>query len=220
MEGQVSTPVFVTLTAPTCSGKSYLLDYIRNTAKLPCFVSTTTRPPREGEKNGVDYYFISDKQSREIEEAGGFAELATYRGFRYGVTKQEFKDKLDRGLAFLIVEPTGLLHYGKPALEAGAHWFKYFMHVEDDIRVDRFKSRFESDIKASLKGKNNEKTMQTLRSYTDRLVHMLTLETMWIDMHDWSRILNGDRLPEHNLQTILEDIESTLSFIGKTFQVT
>ena len=87
--------VLVTLTAPTCAGKSYLLNYIRNDRKLPCLVSTTTRPARAGEVEGVDYFFISEEESKSIEADDDFAELAVYNGIRYGVTKAEFKSKLN-----------------------------------------------------------------------------------------------------------------------------
>ena len=98
----MSQPILVTLTAPSCSGKSYLLNYIRDEAKMPCLVSTTTRAPRTGEQEGIDYYFISREQSKRYEIEDNFAELAIYNGTRYGVTKQEFKSKLETGLTFLI----------------------------------------------------------------------------------------------------------------------
>ena len=59
-------PTLITLTAPTCSGKSYLLDAL---TKDWCsrIVSTTTRPPRPGECEGIDYHFISEEESRRIQ---------------------------------------------------------------------------------------------------------------------------------------------------------
>jgi guanylate kinase len=207
-------PILVTFTSPTCSGKSFLLNYIRDEAKLPCLISTTTRPARKGEVHGVDYYFISDEESHAIEEQGGFAELAVFRGYRYGVTKEEFKNKLAIGpAAFLIVEPTGINHYVKPALDLGAEWLKYFVYVNLDTRMKRFKSRFESDLRRAVEiaklenDGDREGILNIARTYTDRLIFALGPEKSWLDMHSWTRVLKGDDSPAENLRWILRDIE-------------
>lgn len=206
MDTPTQKPVLITFTSPTCSGKSYLLSYIRDVAKLPCFVSTTTRPKREGEVDGVDYFYISDEESRAIEARDGFAELMTFRGYRYGVTKEEFKKKLDMGVAFLIVEPEGIDHYAKPALDVGAAWLKYFVEVEPEIRIERFKQRMEADvIKATLNGPSAIKA--TLRNYLSRFESLVGPELKWRDMYTWSRVLRGDVSPEENLKIIMQDVE-------------
>src|SRR5579859_4930261 len=124
----MTRPLLVTLTAPTCSGKSYLLTYIRDTAKRPCLTSTTTRPPREGEVEGLDYHFISVEESKSIEAAGGFAELAIFRGHRYGVKKKDLKKKREMVPAFLILEQRGIDHYVHQPPDMGAVWLNYFFN--------------------------------------------------------------------------------------------
>lgn len=215
---QVPTkPVLITFTSPTCSGKSYLLSYIRDVAKLPCFVSTTTRPMREGEVDGVDYYFISDEESRAIEARDGFAELMTFRGYRYGVSKEEFKKKLDMGMAFLVVEPEGIEHYAKPALEVGALWIKYFVDVPQEVRIERFKKRMEADVmkavqkmqlqeSSSLGGDYSDTVKSVVRNYLSRFESMLGPETRWKNMHQWDDILDGQADPRVNLNIINMDV--------------
>ena len=51
-------PTLITLTAPTCSGKSYLVDILHREHGLQKILSTTTRDPRQGEIQGIDYDFI------------------------------------------------------------------------------------------------------------------------------------------------------------------
>jgi|SRR5579859_289796 len=216
----MTRPLLVTLTAPTCSGKSYLLTYIRDTAKRPCLTSTTTRPPREGEVEGLDYHFISVEESKSIEAAGGFAELAIFRGHRYGVTKQEFKKKLEMGPAFLIVEPSGIDHYVQPALDMGAVWLKYFVYTKPAELVERFKKRFEADVAkvltpiVSREGyislTPNSKVIDTVKSYTDRLIHLLGPEATWFEAKQWDGILYGDKHPTENLKIIDADIRYKL----------
>ena len=58
MKMKFNKPTLITLTAPTASGKSYLLERLTRMG-LPRVVGTTTRAPRQGEVEGVDYYFIT-----------------------------------------------------------------------------------------------------------------------------------------------------------------
>lgn len=219
----MSNSAFVTLTAPSSAGKSYLLDFIRFEMGMPCFVSTTTRAPRANEVEGVDYFFISEEESRAIEARDGFAELAHYRGVRYGVTKEEFADKLSEGLAFLIVEPTGIDHYAKPALDAGATWFKYFIQTDLDVRITRLKNRmlidledcvaldmltFDSEIDDEFKV--STRTQNIVSSHFDRLRAAVTEEEAWKDKCEWTRILDGQASPKVNIDLIMSDITARL----------
>jgi guanylate kinase len=52
-------------------------------------VSATTRPPRRGEANGVDYHFLSPGDFERRVAAGEFVEHASYAGNRYGTLKSE-----------------------------------------------------------------------------------------------------------------------------------
>lgn len=208
------TPILVTLTAPTCAGKSYLFNYIRDVAKMPCLISTTTRAPRHGEREGIDYYFIDEAKSVELENKNLFAELAIYRGVRYGVTKQEFHNKLNQGVAFLIVEPTGIDHYVKPAIDAGAIHMKYYVHTDLDLRLARFKSRALIDVASAIDadenlkraGKSTQHVDKTVLSYMDRLVAMTTVEQQWGTSARWDRVLFGTGAPEENLAIIMKDV--------------
>ena len=58
-------------------------------------VSCTTRSPREGEKEGVDYYYMSKDEFKELIETGQMLEYNFYAGNYYGTSKRE----LDRGLS-------------------------------------------------------------------------------------------------------------------------
>lgn len=81
------------------SGKGTVLEALR--AKHPEFifpVSCTTRPPREGEKNGEVYYFISREEFERRKEAGEFLEWAEVHGEHlYGTLKTEILKPLSEG---------------------------------------------------------------------------------------------------------------------------
>lgn len=204
----MAQPVLVTLTAPSNAGKSYLFNYIRDQAKLPCLISTTTRPARDGEIDGVDYFFITDEESRAIEEQDNFAELMVYNGYRYGVTKEEFSAKLSNGLAFLIVEPTGLDHYVEPALEVGAMNLKVFIDVAEPARIRRMQARLNADLKLlDAPSFDSAHVKKLVNVHFTRLVTMLTTERNWKDLHEWDLVLSGIDSPQHNIQRILEQVQ-------------
>ena len=66
-------------------------------------ISYTTRPPREGEVDGVDYHYISDEEFRRELENGFFAEHTIYRDWYYGTAKQDCNEN-----TVLVANPHGL----------------------------------------------------------------------------------------------------------------
>jgi guanylate kinase len=60
-------------------------------------VSATTRPPRPGERDGVDYHFLSDADFQRRVDEGEFVEHATYSGRRYGTLRSELERRVRDG---------------------------------------------------------------------------------------------------------------------------
>jgi len=54
-------------------------------------ISTTTRPPREYEKNGIDYIFLSDDEYEKYLKENAFLEHADFRGWHYGTLASSIK---------------------------------------------------------------------------------------------------------------------------------
>ena len=81
--------VFV-ITGPSGVGKGTLIGLLRERIpELALSVSATTRAPRAGERDGVDYWFLGDDDFADRVESGDFAEWAEYSGRRYGTLKSE-----------------------------------------------------------------------------------------------------------------------------------
>ncbi|MDQ3933976.1 MAG: guanylate kinase [Actinomycetota bacterium] len=81
------------VTGPSGVGKGTLIRSIcREFPDLRLSVSATTRPPRSGEKDGVDYHFLSPEEFQRRVDAGEFLEHATYAGNRYGTLRSETED--------------------------------------------------------------------------------------------------------------------------------
>ena len=89
--------VFV-ITGPSGVGKGTLIRLLRERVPdLALSVSATTRGPRPGEEDGLDYHFLSDAEFAERVERGDFVEWAEYSGRRYGTLRAELQRHLDAG---------------------------------------------------------------------------------------------------------------------------
>jgi guanylate kinase len=89
--------VFV-ITGPSGVGKGTLIRLLRERVpELALSVSATTRAPRPGEEDGVDYHFLSDAEFARRVQDGEFVEWAEYSGRRYGTLRSELERHLAEG---------------------------------------------------------------------------------------------------------------------------
>jgi guanylate kinase len=86
------------ITAPSGAGKTSLIDaLVRADPSLKLSVSYTTRAPRPGEKDGVDYHFVDEPAFLGMQQRGEFLESAEVHGYRYGTSKKVITEALARG---------------------------------------------------------------------------------------------------------------------------
>jgi guanylate kinase len=89
--------VFV-ITGPSGVGKGTLIrTLLERIPELELSVSATTRAPRPGEDDGVDYHFLTDEEFARRVEAGDFVEHAAYSGRRYGTLRSELERRTSEG---------------------------------------------------------------------------------------------------------------------------
>ncbi|HIC78016.1 MAG TPA: guanylate kinase, partial [Sulfurovum sp.] len=86
------------LSGPSGAGKSTIINHASEKIGSYYFsISTTTRPPREGEVDGVDYYFVSHNEFEEDIKAGNFLEYATVHDNYYGTSLKPVNQALNDG---------------------------------------------------------------------------------------------------------------------------
>jgi guanylate kinase len=91
------------ITAPSGAGKTSLIEaLIRDDPSLQLSISYTTRAPRPGEKNGVDYHFVDDAEFLAMRGRGDFVESAEVHGYRYGTSRRVITDALARGRNLIL----------------------------------------------------------------------------------------------------------------------
>jgi guanylate kinase len=93
----------IVLTGPSGVGKGTLLKaLLARHPELYLSVSTTTRLPREGEVDGVHYYFYTRDQFEAAIQAGAFLEWAEFAGNYYGTPIEPVKAQIDRGRSVIL----------------------------------------------------------------------------------------------------------------------
>lgn len=89
-------------------GKSTVLKRVLDSRENITFsVSATTRAPREGEVDGVNYYFVSHDTFRQMIENDEFVEYDDHMKNFYGTPRRQLDEKLERGDVILDIEPVG-----------------------------------------------------------------------------------------------------------------
>ena len=122
MNNQERHGKIIILVAPSGAGKTtlarrLLVDY----PNIKFSISATTRPPRAGEINGKDYYFLSDKEFIRKIENNDLLEWEYYGGNRYGTLRAEVDKLIESGyFPLLDIEVKGALNvqeiYGSEAV--------------------------------------------------------------------------------------------------------
>jgi guanylate kinase len=107
--GNISKGFVFILSAPAGTGKTTLVRMLSQ--EFPCIyesISCTTRPPRPGEVDGKDYYFLSKKEFEDRIQQGDFLEYAEVFGYHYGTSQSQVSKQQEMGKhVFLVIDTQG-----------------------------------------------------------------------------------------------------------------
>jgi len=107
------------MTGASGVGKGTLRARLMERVKLYYSISMTTREPREGERHGVDYWFVDEATFENIKKEGGFLEYARYVEHSYGTPRAPVERALARGEDVLLeIEVQGALQVAEKIPEA------------------------------------------------------------------------------------------------------
>ena len=126
----------IVLVGESASGKSSIERNLVNNHGFNKIVTYTTREPRNGEVNGVDYHFIDYDTFLMLEYAGFFAEKASYNEWHYGIAKKDCTDD-----KVVVLTPHGLRQVSK--LE-GINVVSFYINVPRRDRLIKILQRGDS----------------------------------------------------------------------------
>jgi guanylate kinase len=93
----------VVVSGPSGAGKTTVLNRVMAELNDIRFsVSHTTRVPRSGEKDGVEYHFVSRREFERLISEGSFLEWAEVHGEMYGTSRSEYDDAVREGVDLLL----------------------------------------------------------------------------------------------------------------------
>ena len=92
----------IVFSAPSGCGKGTMLAEIVKNGNYHCSISATTRQPRENEKHGINYYFITNEEFEQKIKDGAFLEYAGYCDHYYGTLLSEVDGYLEKGIDVIL----------------------------------------------------------------------------------------------------------------------
>jgi guanylate kinase len=101
-KGDVNKGTLIVMSGPGGVGKSTITAALRDHPSFWVSISATTRSPRESERDGIDYYFLSDEKFDEMVEAQAFLEWADFAGARYGTPREPVDNWRNLGKSVLL----------------------------------------------------------------------------------------------------------------------
>ena len=101
-DGEPRRGILMVVSSPSGAGKTTLAHLLAQNERLEFSVSYTTRAPRAGERDGVDYKFVTEDEFSRMVSRGEFAEWAVVHGNRYGTAVHTVNRALDEGKDYLF----------------------------------------------------------------------------------------------------------------------
>lgn len=160
------------ISAPSGAGKTTLLQTVMpGIDRLAFSVSHTTRAPRQGERDGVNYFFIDRKSFSDMRNGKAFLEWAEVHGEFYGTSRKAVFERLDQGLDVILdIDVQGAAIIKKSGIVDAAY---IFISAPNIVELEkRLRGRAQdSEQTILLRLKNAEKEMQSIGNYDYLIVN-------------------------------------------------
>lgn len=137
-------PKIIVLTGESGSGKSYFQKkLIENNSNFKKIVIYTTRPKRDNEVDGEDYYFVDNEYFTDMKDNGCFIECAKYRDWFYGIAKSSINQVLDdkENVYVIVLTPKGKRNLMKYLEEEPHAIFSYYLKTDERQRLKKLIDR-------------------------------------------------------------------------------
>ncbi|MCP1674192.1 guanylate kinase [Natronocella acetinitrilica] len=201
------TALIVTLTGPSCSGKSHVAEILSSRHGFGEVTSTTTRDARPNEVNGQHYHFVTPEQFQAAVDAGEMLEHIGFNGQHYGATREAFSTQFARGRPVaIVVEPNGAVQVKRNAEALGWQCITVFIDCPVELAFRRHAERY------ALERAHDQ--VKAAGSCAKRLVQAASIERDWRIAADYDHVFGASQTPadaDHIVARILEAAERVIA---------
>ena len=154
----------VIISGPSGSGKTSICNELTKSTRVIQSISYTTRKPRDGEKDGVDYCFVEKSEFEKLVQEGKFIEHAEYCGHLYGTPIGPVREVAEDNKIFILaIDVKGALQVMKKRPDAV---FIFIKAPDDETLKQRLKGRLtEEDEIINKRFKAAKKEMEASKHY-------------------------------------------------------
>ncbi|HLC85873.1 MAG TPA: guanylate kinase [Candidatus Nanoarchaeia archaeon] len=133
---------------PSCAGKTVIVDYVlKHRPHTVKAISFTTRDQRPGEKDKVDYFFVSEDKFKDLVKKDKFIEHANVYGHLYGTTEDSFSPINEGKDVIKIIDYQGALKIKKLKIPNVSF---FFCPKDEDVLRKRIIERGDKDVEERL----------------------------------------------------------------------
>lgn len=140
-------PIIVSISGPSGAGKSFLAGKLKEKHDFKEIVSVTTRAPREGEVNGVHYFFVDKDTFLKMDEENQLIEKTEVNGNYYGVPSSEPLKLAKEGKPIVVVaEPHGIQQIKDYCAKNDWISLEVFVNSPIDVLMKRLENRKNEEL--------------------------------------------------------------------------
>ncbi len=132
----------VIISGPSGSGKTSICNELTKSPRVKQSISYTTRKPRDGETEGVDYCFVEKSEFERLVKEDKFIEHAEYCGHLYGTPVGPVRDLADNKIFLLAIDVNGAMQVMKKRPDAV---YIFIMAPNDETLKQRLRNRLTDD---------------------------------------------------------------------------
>ena len=190
------------VSAPSGCGKGTILaEVLKNNQNLFYSVSATTRSPREGEIDGVNYYFLTESEFKHEIDNDGMLEYAEFCGNFYGTPKKKVIDKLEQGIDVILeIETIGAMQIKKAMDDAILIFILPPSVYELRRRLNKRGTEEQDVIDKRLKEAVDE--IQRAHNYD----YVMMNDELDKAIEDFESILKASKLTNENNKNMIEEV--------------
>ena len=208
-----SRGILIVISGPSGAGKGTICERLKEQNKnIWLSTSMTTREPRGNEKNGVEYFFVTEEEFKKKIEEDGFLEYAIVNNNKYyGTPKDKIADKLNEGKDVILeIDIQGALEIQEKINDA---LFIFIMPPSMEILKDRLMKRnTESEDKVLERFKTAYKEINEVTKYNYVVINdRIDVATSKVEAIITAEKCRVDRIEEVDLDSKEEVIHETLT---------